>query len=756
MKIRTGRFCTFTLMLLLSLFGFAAKAGAQDNILNQLSGSPKLRGKTGRTHKAKFANDYSESVLYSFCSASNCTDGANPFAGLIQDAAGNLYGTTTAGGDINDFGTVFKLLPPAQQGGTWTETMLHRFNCTDGAVPNAVLIQDATGNLYGTTKGGGSSCNYPSSPGDGTVFKLDNTGQESVLYSFTGGADGSSPVSDLIQDAKGNLYGTTIDLYGGTFGTVFEVDNTAHESVLYPFTGGADGAEPYGGLVEDAAGNFYGTTYYGGSGTCGSPSTGCGTVFKLDNTRHETVLYSFTGGADGAFPPAGLVRDAAGNLYGITESGGNLTCNSGKQAPGCGTVFEVDSTGNFTVLYAFCVDSTCTDGENPFGALIQDAAGNLYGTTRFGGANPRPNGFGGGTVFQLLPPAQQGGKWTESVLYSFCSASKCTDGYLPEGRLFQDTAGNLYGTTQDGGAGAHGGSKGGGTVFELVVGGGGGGGTATVTLTSSVNPSYVDESVTFTAVASGSGGTPTGSVTFKEGTTSLGTVTLADGQASFTTAFTKSGNVSIVAGYSGDQNYKAANSKPLKQVVKQYPTSTALASSLNPSTYGQAVTLTATVSSAGPTPTGTVMFKNGSTSLGSATLSGGVAKITKSTLPSGTLTITASYSGDTVSAKSTSPALTQVVNQATSTTTIVSSVNPSKVGQTVKFTATVTSPTTTPTGTVTFMDGSTELGTGTLAKGKASYSTSTLSAGSHNITAVYGGTANISGSTSPVLVQAVN
>ena len=164
------------------------------------------------------------------------------------------------------------------------------------------------------------------------------------------------------------------------------------------------------------------------------------------------------------------------------------------------------------------------------------------------------------------------------------------------------------------------------------------------------------------------------------------------------------------------------------------------------------------MSSAGPTPTGTVTFKNGSASLGSASLSGGVAKITKSTLPSGTLTITAIYNGDAASKKSTSPPLTQVVNQATSTTAIVSSVNPSKVGQTVKFTATVTSPTTKLTGTVTFMDGSTVLGTGTVAagSGKASYSTSTLSAGSHNITAVYSGTANIGGSTSPVLVQTVN
>jgi hypothetical protein len=353
-------------------------------------------------------------------------------------------------------------------------------------------------------------------------------------------------------------------------------------------------------------------------------------------------------------------------------------------------------------------------------------------------------------VFELGTTGQ------ETVLYNFCSegGANCTDGGGPLAGLIQDAAGNLYSTTLGGGANY---SECGifcGTVFKLTNNGGGD--TATVTLTSSPNPSYVDQSVTFSAVVSGTGPAPTGTVTFQEGSTSLGTVTLTNGKANLVVTFSKAGSDSIVAEYSGDKNYGPANSGTLTQVVDQYTTTTVLTSSPNPSTYGEPVTLTATVSSAGPTPTGTVTFKNGKKSLGSATLSGGVAKLTTSTLAVGTTTITASYSGDAANEKSTSPALKQVVDKATSSTSIVSSLNPSEVGKNVKFTATVTSPTATPTGKVTFMDGSKQLGTKSVAKGKATYSTQTLSQGSHNITAVYEGTADIDGSTSPVLVQVVN
>ena len=357
-------------------------------------------------------------------------------------------------------------------------------------MPYAGLIQDAAGNLYGTTNQGGGNRN------GGTVFEVDSTGHETVLYSFcsaSGCPDGAAPYAGLIQDAAGNLYGTTsaggADVGGGYGGTVFKVDNTGHETVLYSFcsVGGAnctDGQQPGGGLIQDAAGNLYGTTSTGGA-NAGPLGQGGGTVFKVDSTGHETVLYSFCSApncTDGSYPMAGLIQDAAGNLYGTTTSGGATACN----APyGCGTVFKLDNTGHETVLYTFCSAPNCTDGAEPaYAGLIQDAAGNLYGTTRLGPYVSDPN--------------------------SPCNPWGC------------------------------------GMVFKLAAGGGGGG-SVSITLTSTVNPSYVDQSVTFSVVVSGSGATPTGSVTFKEGTTALGTVTLADGKASLTTTFTKSGTAAIVA-----------------------------------------------------------------------------------------------------------------------------------------------------------------------------------------------------------------
>jgi uncharacterized repeat protein (TIGR03803 family) len=357
------------------------------------------------------------------------TDGEIPFGGLVRDAAGHLYGTTYTGG-ASRVGTVFKV----SKGGK--ETLLHTFlGLPDGAYPQAGLIRDAAGNLYGTTSIGGSNhC--------GTVFKLDTTGKETVLYSFcsvTKAEDGRSPVAGLIRDAAGNLYGTT--LVGGTYdqGVVFKLDTNGKETVLHTFGGGLDGGYPYAGLIRDAAGNIYGTTVYGGGTTddeCfkqNGGDMGCGTVFKLDRNNKETILYRFTGtGGDGRYPYAGLIRDATGNLYGTTMDGGIAGCTI-NGFTNCGTVFKLDINNKESILYSF---TGGWDGGNPQAGLVRDLAGNLYGTTWLSGAN------GVGTVFML----DSMGK--ETVLHSFTGG---WDGSGPAGSLVRDEAGNLYGTTYYGG-----------------------------------------------------------------------------------------------------------------------------------------------------------------------------------------------------------------------------------------------------------------------------------------------------------------
>jgi uncharacterized repeat protein (TIGR03803 family) len=315
-----------------------------------------------------------EKVLLNF----NYTDGNSPVAGLIFDAAGNLYGTT-AGGGTYGYGTVFELTPTA--GGSWTEQVLHNFgNGTDGFYPYAGLIFDKNGNLYGTTYKGGAY-------GAGTVFELTPTGgggwAEQVLHNFGNGTDGTYPEAGLIFDAAGNLYGTTAG--GGTSagGTVFELTATGTETVLHNFGNGTDGSYLLAGLIFNAGGNLYGTTNEGGA-------YGAGTVFELTPTGGgwtERVLHNFFSTLlDGGGPLAGLTFDAGGNLYGTTYYGGT---SAG------GTVFELTPTGTEQVLHSF--NNNGTDGFLPYAGLIFDAVGNLYGTTSAGGT------YGYGTVFELTP-----------------------------------------------------------------------------------------------------------------------------------------------------------------------------------------------------------------------------------------------------------------------------------------------------------------------------------------------------------------
>jgi len=342
-----------------------------------------------------------ETVLHNFTGGS---DGTNPRAVLIMDTMGNLYGTTWYGGSDDcgiGCGTVFKIDTSNH------ETVLYSFtDGNDGADILSGLIMDTTGNLYGTAALGGSNFS-------GTVFILTKSGSgytENVLYSFsyTGISDGGGPEAGLVMDTMGNLYGTTSS--GGSTGcggygcgTVFKIDSSNHETVVHAFTGGSDGVRPLGGLIMDAAGNLYGTTAAGGTGNCSDLGLdGCGTVFKIDTSNHETVLYSFAGGNDGENPFAGLIMDAAGNLYGTTAAGGTGNC-SALGVDGCGTLFKIDTSNHETVLYSF---TDGNDGAFPYAGLIMDAAGNLYGTTAYGGSSTSSEcaGFGCGTVFKLALP----------------------------------------------------------------------------------------------------------------------------------------------------------------------------------------------------------------------------------------------------------------------------------------------------------------------------------------------------------------
>jgi uncharacterized repeat protein (TIGR03803 family) len=372
-------------------------------------------------------------------------DGAYSDTGLILDPAGNLYGTTRYGGASGPSGngTVFELTPNSD--GSWTESVLHNFcsrtNCADGDTPSAGLIFDTVGNLYGTTLYGAN--------GYGVVFKLtpnsDGRWTESVLYGFTGGVDGDSPYGGLMFDAAGNLYGATVDGGAYGYGVVFKLtpnsDGRWTESVLYSFTGGADGSNPLAGVIFDTAGSLYGTTQMGGKGY--------GTVFKLtpnsDGRWTESVLYSFTGGRDRGFPDAGVIFDGAGNLYGTT---------AGSSSENNGTVFKLtpNSHGSWTesVLYGF----TFYRGAVPLDGLTFDAIGNLYGTTAFGD-NRSCGPLGCGVVFKMVP--QSNGRWAYTVLHAF----EGKPAYNPFSGLVLDKAGNLYGTT-DGCGGCYG------VVFEIT------------------------------------------------------------------------------------------------------------------------------------------------------------------------------------------------------------------------------------------------------------------------------------------------
>ncbi len=402
---------------LISRLSPAAVSAALTLVAALLSGVITIQSSQAQTFK----------ILYSFKGG---VDGQNPYASLVRDAAGNLYGNTHFGGRSSacspGCGLVFKLDSHGHK------TLLHSFSGQpDGAWPYAGLIRDNAGNLYGTTYIGGShnggevfklnrmgkatelygfrgladGCEIISSllldksgtlygtafecgNGFGTVFKLSRTGNLTVLHEFVNGnSDGAYPaLTTVVMDRRGNLYGTAQDGGPYNYGVVYMLNSNGKETVLHNFAGGAaDGCYPSGNLVLDETGSLYGTTQQ-----CGSSDGGV--EWKLDKSGKETVLHSFAGGAsDGADPVAGVIPDAQGNFYGVTVLGGGTGCYGGY---GCGTVFKLDRNGKETVLHSFTGGA---DGSSPSGGLIRDAQGNLYGTAVYGG------GSNAGTAWKLTP-----------------------------------------------------------------------------------------------------------------------------------------------------------------------------------------------------------------------------------------------------------------------------------------------------------------------------------------------------------------
>ncbi len=323
------------------------------------------------------------------------TDGTLPATPLVQAVNGNFYGTTPLGGQ-HGMGVVFEVTPSGTL--TLVYSFCSRSNCSDGFDPNAALVVGANGNLYGTTTAGGAYCPGDLNLGCGTVFEITPAGKLTTLYKFcavrSSCTDGAYPEARLLLGSDGNFYGTTYQGGANGSGTVFKITPTGKLTTLYSFcslSNCADGEYPITGVVE-SNGKFYGTTYDGGTALCPffNNTFGCGTIFSITSQGAMTTLYNF--GTDAGLLQAPLAVGKNGKLYGTSADGGTGNCNYG-----CGTVFDITPTGAFTTLYSFCTKGTnyCPDGAYPIADVVQATDGNLYGTTETGGDG------GGGTIFNV-------------------------------------------------------------------------------------------------------------------------------------------------------------------------------------------------------------------------------------------------------------------------------------------------------------------------------------------------------------------
>jgi YVTN family beta-propeller protein/uncharacterized repeat protein (TIGR03803 family) len=638
-------------------------------------------------------------------------DGAFPYNSLIQGTDGNLYGTIDGGGAF-DQGTAFRVTTSG------TVTTLYTFcsqtNCTDGVEPAAGLVQASNGNFYGTTSDGGAN------NGGGTVFEI-AAGQLTTLYSFCsqpGCTDGNASQAPLVQATNGNLYGTTYAGGAAGEGTVFEITLSGQFTTVYSFCSledCADGAYPYAGLVQASNGNFYGTTSGGGATDFCS---GCGTVFEITPAGQLTTLYNFCSQedcADGSFPIAGLVQASNGNLYGTTVTGG---------ANGEGTVFEITPAGQLTTVYNFCSqqseNGTCTDGIQPEAGLVQ-VGGNFYGTTTYGGAD----GFG--TVFEITPAGQL------TTLFTF----DVTNGAFPEGALVQASNGNLYGMA------SFGGNRLDGTVFSFPP------------VISLLPPSGTAQvGVAYSSALVASDGVAPYTYSILIGALPPG-LSLNSSTGAITGTPTMAGTYNFTAQVVDSQGNTATASCSIvvspAALTLSGPTGTAQVN----------VAYSSVLNAAGGVPPYTFSIINGSLPP-VLTLNTSTGAITGTPTTEGTYNFTAQVVDLQKNIANANCSIV-VTSAGTSPSTTILTLAPSSipVGSVgpIVMTATVApaSGSGTPTGSVTYFNGTTQVGTATLSEGSGtfSYNPVSLAVGIYSITAVYSGDGTFSASTSPAQTLAI-
>jgi uncharacterized repeat protein (TIGR03803 family) len=670
---------------------------------------------------ASSASAQSVTGIYSFTGRD---DGGDPIAGLLHAADGNLYGVASIGGTEGE-GSFFRLTPSG------VTTSLYSFcpeasSCPSGRGPAYTLTQGADGSFYSVTRGGGANS-------EGVVYKISSTGAYSAIYSFCAKAscaDGSTPESALILGSDGNFYGTT--LYGGAnnYGTVFKISPAGSLTTTYKFTNSA-GYYPCGRLLQASDGNFYGTTFGGGANSLG-------TIFKLTSTGTLTTLHSFNF-TDGTTPCSGLVQAADGNLYGVTSDGGN---NDNCTFYGCGVFFKISTSGAFTALYNFKASS---DGAYPYGDLIIGGDGNFYGTANEAGDTTNCS-TGCGTLFRLT---------TAGALTSLYDFKGPTDGAYPNDSLIEASNGSFYGTNYGYGNTEYCSGDGCGTLFSLTL--------------SPVPPAPVQLTLSKTSVEAGTAvtlnwkvlnafsltmqqcnafiqGASTGAGTWtgKQTGTYNSSTKLFTGSASITPTAAGSYTYALTCGgqESGFATLTVTGSSKTKST-------TALTASPNPATVGQSVSLKATVTGSGATPTGNVSFTVGAETLATIALNGsGVATLNASSngQAPGAYPVVANYAGSSSYESSSSTPVTVTLKKAPTSTSLTASPTSVTPPGKVTLTATVKRSTSgasgTPTGTVTFSVETETLATVKLnGSGVASFTASSagITAGSYPVKASYNG-----------------